>query len=304
MELSIRTLNRRELPGFRPYLLPETAALLEREDPGLLALGAVTGRNSCGAAAACVTEDGAELTGLFVDEAARRRGVGKALLDALLEQMDARGAARVSADYVLEGEQLLAMDILLVSRGFFLPQTRSKVFAVQSADFRREKLLRRAFSPRYRTPAGICGLEEVPAAALEAMEQAEQVPEFLRWSRRRERTDPGLSAALVREGRVLAYQLAEEGVGGFTLLSAVSGREAPPTAFLLLLWEVLSRCRYRRGGDYTFYFSALDPRTERLALRLMGERYAAYEEHTTFRLLPAERGLLSSKSEISRKEES
>ena len=106
MEWSIRTLDRGELPGFRPYLLPETARGLERRADGLLALGAVTVRSACGAAAVRRSGTSAELTDLFVDASVRRRGAGRALLEELIRRLEAEGATRLSADYVLRGEEL------------------------------------------------------------------------------------------------------------------------------------------------------------------------------------------------------
>ena len=61
---------------------------------------------------------------------------------------------------------------------------------------------------------------------------------------------------------------------------------APAWAFTALLTELVNRCYYRMGGDFPFYFSALTPRVERLALRLMGERFTDYEEHTCSLAVP------------------
>ena len=74
------------------------------------------------------------------------------------------------------------------------------------------------------------------------------------------------------------------------LLSAVRRAEAPPTAFQSLLLELLNRSWYRFGGDFPFYFSALTPKVERLALLLMGDRYEDYEEHTCARKLISQAG--------------
>lgn len=285
MLIHIRELDRRELPGFCPYLLPETAARLEREEPGLMAVGAVTGRSSCAAAAAAAAGDSAVLTDLFVDETVRRRGVGGLVLDALLERLDAMGVGQVEAGYVLRGTSLAAMDALLTGRGFSPPQVRSRVFRMEMADFRGDRLLGAALTPRYRTPKNICGLGALPPGALDELEG--EVPYALRWSTLADRADPDLSAALVREGRVLAYQLAGECSGGFALLAAFSGREAPATSFLPLLREVINRCWYRWGGRAAFYCSALTPRVEALVLRLAGERAVVYEERTCRRPGPS-----------------
>ena len=165
MEWSIRTLDRGELPGFRSYLLPETA----RRADGLLVLGAVTGRSACGAAAVRRSGTSAELTDLFVDASVRRRGAGRALLEELIRRLEAEGVTRLSADYVLRGEELAAMDHLLDTCGFSAPQRRSRVFRVPSERFHDDPRLGAAFSPQYRSPSGVCALGEVSAAALEEL---------------------------------------------------------------------------------------------------------------------------------------
>jgi len=280
MECTLRVLNREMLPVFRPYLLPETAARLENQDPTLLALGAVTGRNSCGAVAAELDGEEAALTDLFVDAAARRQGTGALLLDKLLARLDAMGVNRVSASYVLGGEELAGMDHLLVSRGFSQPQVRSRVFAVHTGMFHDNPLVGGSFTGRHRPAAGVCTLDQLPAGKLEAVEQEEDLPDFLWWSSLRDRTLPELSAALVREGRVEAYVLVGASTdGGYILLSAVRRKHAPPNAFLLLLQEVLNCCWYYSGGDFPLYFSVLHPHVETLVLRLLGNRFTSYSEH-------------------------
>ena len=72
LELQMRLLDRRELPGFAPYLLPRTRAALERGDMAVTAVGAVCGRSAYGAAAFRLDGDRAVMTDLFVDAAVRR----------------------------------------------------------------------------------------------------------------------------------------------------------------------------------------------------------------------------------------
>lgn len=284
MAVTIRVLDHRELPGFRPYLLPETVAALEQQDPDVLALGAVIGRCSCGAVSARLRKGGlAELTDLFVDGAVRRQGVGGRLLDDLLRRLEETGADGLSASYVLRAEELAAMDGLLSSRGFYSAGTRSRVFAAHSSRFRGDKRLGLCFSPEYCAAPGIFPLSEVPKAALAELEETENLPDYLLWSRLQGRCLPDLSVVLMREGRVEAYLLAgESGDGGYVLMAAVSRKGAAPTAFLSLLKELLNRCYYRHGGDFPFYFSTLTPRVERLALGLLKDRYTSYEEHVRY----------------------
>lgn len=281
MELSIRTLTREELPGFRPYLLPAAAAALERGDGDVLGLGAVTGRHACGAAAA--RRDGGDsaiLTDLFVDAAVRRQGVGTFLLKSLLRAL---GVREMTAGYALGGEDLAAMDALLVKCGFSRPVLRSRCFRAMSDDYREHPVLRQCFDPRYRTPEGVVSFDQLPREALEELEAAGDIPYRLSWSRLKGRALPELSPALVRDGKVAAFQLAEESAdGGFVLLSAVNRENAPRGAFLTLFVELGSRCVYRSGGDFPFYFSTINDHVEQLARRLMDGRCTEYEEHACY----------------------
>ena len=94
----MRLLDRRELPGFAPYLLPRTRAALERGDMAVTAVGAVCGRSAYGAAAFRLDGDRAVMTDLFVDAAVRRRGTAGRLLTELTLRAAAAGAVRLDAD--------------------------------------------------------------------------------------------------------------------------------------------------------------------------------------------------------------
>ena len=211
MEIHTRVLDRGELPGFRNYLLPAAAEAIGRGDPGLVALGAVSGRYALGAIAARLDAEGeAELTDLFVDEAVRRQGVGLYLVDALRAALAERGATRLTACYALEGEDLAAMDALLVKAGATRPQFRATSFQAHSRDYRDHPLLKVCFTPRYRTPEGIVPFFQLPGDALAELEEARDIPYILSWSLLKDRAVPDLSVAAVREGRVQSYLLAEE----------------------------------------------------------------------------------------------
>ena len=146
-EWSIRTLDREELPGFQPYLLPDTARSLERREKDVLALGLVLGHNACAAAAARLSGESAELTDLFVDEIVRHRGMGGLLLERLMERLAAEGVSRLSASYVLRGEELAAMGRLMFSCGFSAPWRRSRVFRTHSEGFHQDPRLGAASPP-------------------------------------------------------------------------------------------------------------------------------------------------------------
>jgi len=287
--IHLRPLDRRELPGFRPYLLSDTVSRLETDGGPLLALGAVSGRSALGAAAARLDGAMAELTDLFVDAQARRMGVGGVLLDGLLDRLEEEGAAFVSAGYILRGEELDAMDALLTSRGFAPPAVRSQVFTTRIGQYKGDRLLGSAFTSRYRTPKGIVPFSELSPAVLAELEEDRSIPFELSWAAVKDRAQPELSVAFLRDGRVSAYLLGRDSAdGGCVLLAAYRRENGSPAAFLPLLREQLNRGYYRFGGDFPFHFSATTPRVEELALRLMGDRFVRREEHTTFCVLSQE----------------
>ena len=224
----MRLLDRRELPGFAPYLLPRTRAALERGDMAVTAVGAVCGRSAYGAAAFRLDGDRAVMTDLFVDAAVRRRGTAGRLLTELTLRAAAAGAVRLDADYVLAGPECAAMDALLLGRGFTPPVRRSRVFRADSADYRDDRWLGRAFRPGYRAPEGVTELSALPRAALEELEHAADISENLSWPALRDAADSSLCVALVQENRAAAYLLAAPSEdGGCALLSAVRRTGAP-----------------------------------------------------------------------------
>ena len=289
MEMQARTLDRRELPGFRPYLLPATAAAVQQGGKSILALGAVSGRYALGAIAARLSEDGeAALTDLFVDEAARRQGVGLFLLNALCQTLREREIPLLTADYALLDRDLTAMDALMEKAGATPPRFRAVSYRADSRDFHDHPLLGICLTPRYKTPAEIVPFFQLSPEALAELEQAEDIPYVLSWKLLKDRAVPDLSVAVVREGKVRAYLLAEESTdGGFVLLAAARREGSRGSDFLTMMRELGSRCWYWRGGDFPFYFSAVNEHTAQLGLSLMGDEYQVYEEHIcTFLLEP------------------
>ena len=147
MEITLRYIDRRELAGFRQYLLPATALAVEREDGDVLAIGAVSGQHSVGAAAVAPDGiNGAVLTDLFVDEAVRGNKIGSELLAELMDILAEAGIETLSADYTLKGEELAAMDALLVSAGSSAPVLRSRTFMAHSRDYRDHRILGAAYT--------------------------------------------------------------------------------------------------------------------------------------------------------------
>lgn len=281
-ELSFRPLTPGSLPPFSQYLLPETADALQTSAAELRALGAVLDRRACGAAAAQVVGDSAELLSFFVDETIRGQGVGGALLDALCSVCVLQGAAVLHASYVLAGAELSAMDALFLCRGAKKPQVRSHVYQVDTAHIRDVPILGPAFRASFREPAAVQPLSLLEPGALDALIADPAIPETLSLETTLNRAIPELCLFWSREGRISAYVLGGESAdGGLTLLSAVSLPSAPGKAFLELLQALLNRAYYRGGGDFLFYTSALNPHTDALIHSLTRGRFTVYEEHTT-----------------------
>ena len=280
MELNIRLLDRGQLPGFRQYLLPGTAAAIERGDENVIAIGAVSGRYALGAAAVRLDGTGdVRFTDLFVDAAVRRQGVGSLLVETVVDILAATDCTELTARYALDREEMAAMDALLTGRGFTQPELAAHCFRAMSEDYRDHPIIRRAFDPKYRTPEGVVAFEKLSEEALNELERAD-IPGELSWSMLKHRVQADLSAALVREDKVLAYMLAEESpVDGFVLRAAVSREGAPATAFITLLLELINRCWYRAGSEFAFYFATVNDHAEQLARSVMNGACTEYEEH-------------------------
>lgn len=279
--VSLRILNRREVAGFEPYLLPETRQRLRFDAADWVAFGAVTGRHSCGVIAAQMEGSSARITDLFVDETVRRSKIGGQLLDKLLEELQSRSVTQIRADYALSDENLAAMDALFVSRGFVPPEITAVNYSTHTSFFRDSGIIARAFRPSHRTPENLCTFAELSPSVLETLAQ-EEIPAPLSWEVNRHRAIPEVSVALMNEGEVCAYMLCGESAdGGCVVLSTISRSDAPQNAFLSLLLEVLNRFFYRCGGHFPVYFSATTEYINDMALRLMEGHFTAFEEHST-----------------------
>lgn len=280
LPVTIRTLDRMDCLQFQTYLLPDTAqAILRRREPGYTAIGAVSGRYSVGAAVLCTEGTTARITDLFVDETVRGRGVGTQLLRALLERLPEE-VTTVTAYYTLHAPLLGHMDALLAEAGFSAPETRARAFATYARYYEGDRLLGRAMDPAYRTPKGILPFSQLPPEAMEELLGDEDIPPILSWNTYRTQADPDLSVASVKDGRVTAYLLCGEGgEDGYILHAALRREGSGPATFLALLLDMGNRCYYRKGGDFPFYFSAINQHSDELALKIMGDRCIEYEGH-------------------------
>ncbi len=275
---SIRLLKKQELAVFSQYILPQTYREILRCAPSWIVAGALRGRLACGAAAVRCSGDTAELASLFVDAQVRGEGIGGALLDQAMALAGERGCKELAGRYLLAGQELAAMDRLLRRRGKVLSEEKPPVYGMDSERYHGHSLLGVAFRYYYRPAASVVPLSRLSAEQLETLEARDEIPSFLRPSVCRDRMLPDLSVAWMSDGVPTGYLLGgAAGLRDFSLIAA--WQERPSTAFLHLLRAQLNLCYYRSGGDFRFFASPVNPRAERLLLRLTGGTYTRYEKH-------------------------
>ena len=265
---SLRAVDPGLLPAFRPYLTDRAArdGALGRAD--VLTLGAVTAeRRTCAAAAGQL--DGAVLTvtSLYVDPAVRRRGIGSALLAALLERAAPR---RAELSWLLPRADHEAFRAFLTAAGFSpAPQAGGGLYRTDAGSLRLGPTLRRAFSPAFRPDGNV-----VPLAALAGAERAELLADpaidpRLGLARLEELYSPEVSFAYRYGGRVAAYlACALTGPRDGAILAAVSRPGAHPAAILHLAAAALRAGLDHFGGDFAFWADTVNRESADLLLAL------------------------------------
>lgn len=277
-QFSFRLVPPGALAPFSRYLLPYIAREARQPDSSLTVLGAVWGDLACGAAALRPGAQAHELVSLFVDPQARRRGVGGALADLALEHSAREGADLLTASYVLDGEDLTAMDALFLRRGGH-PQAAAPVYTMDSARFHANRLVRAAFRPQFRPASQLCPFSRLSREQLERLTAENDIPYILSPEGCRDRMDPELSLAWTGGGQIGAYILGcEEAPGSFVLSAAWRGG-APPSSFLSLLRGQLNLCYYQCGGDFSYHISAISPAADQLIHKITGGDFRRLEEH-------------------------
>ena len=265
---SLRAVDPGLLAAFRPYLTDRAArdGALGRAD--VLTLGAVTAeRRTCAAAAGQL--DGAVLTvtSLYVDPAVRRRGIGSALLAALLERAAPR---RAELSWLLPRADHEAFRAFLTAAGFSpAPQAGGGLYRTDAGSLRLGPTLRRAFSPAFRPDGNV-----VPLAALAGAERAELLADpaidpRLGLARLEELYSPEVSFAYRYGGRVAAYlACALTGPRDGAILAAVSRPGAHPAAILHLAAAALRAGLDHFGGDFAFWADTVNRESADLLLAL------------------------------------
>ena len=277
--LSFRVVGEKERGIFARYLLPDAAMLVRREPADTLLPGAVWGRAACGAAAVRLSpEREAEALSFFVDPAVRRRGVGGALLRFTLAQCAAAGVAVFRARYALEAAEQAAFDRLFLAQGARLEE-ESPIYILDISLFRDAALLKSAFSPEYRRPAGIVPFTALTQEQREALDGEPEVPWYV-CPRGRSNMRPELSLAYLMDGRVAAFWLGGTSARGhYTVQGVWCSASAPASAFHLLLIAHLNLCFYHGGGDFLYYVSPATERAEILLQRYSRGNFRRLETH-------------------------
>lgn len=266
--LSLRVVEPGLLPAFRPYLTDQAAqdGSLGRAD--VLTLGAVTAeRRTCAAAAGRMDGAALTVTSLYVDPAVRRRGIGSALLAALLERAAPR---RAEVSWTLPQPEFDAFRAFLAAAGFrTAPQTGGGLYRAEAASLRLGPTLRRAFSPAFRPDGNV-----IPLAALVGAERAELLADpaidpRLGLARLEGLYSPEVSFAYRYGGRVAAYlACALTGRRDGSILAAVSRPGTHPAAILQLAAAALRAGLDHFGGDFAFWADTVNRESADLLLAL------------------------------------
>lgn len=267
---------------FAGYVLPYVRKMIARTDGAIpcTVLGAIWNGLACAAAVVTWNEDESvgELRSLFVDPKARGCGVAGRMLDLLLEEAANRGMNEVIFDYVLNGEELAAMDAL-VARRSGIAATGAPICGMRSDDFLDSPLIGPALRPGWKRDKSILLFSELTQRQRESLESAERLPAFLRPSAMGERLDPALSAAWVADGSPVAFTLGfQSGDRMFCQSSSWRAPGAPEGSFRALICTQVNQCWYRSGGSFIFFISPIHPRSAAMAEWFTGGNYEPYTQ--------------------------
>ena len=268
---------------FAGYVLPYVRKQIARTDDAVpcTVLGAMWNGLACAAAVAVWNEDAGsgELRSLFVDPKARGCGIAGRLLDFLLEEAMNRGMESLVFNYILNGEELSAMDALVTRRGGTI-ENGAPICGILSEDFLASPLLGPALRPGWNRDKHVLLFSELTVhqrAALDAA--AVQLPAFLRPASLGERLDPGLSAVYLADGAPVAFVLGfQSGDRSFCQSSIWRGPDAPEGSFRSLICTQVNQCWYRSGGSFVFFISPISPRSAAIAEWFTGGNYEPYTQ--------------------------
>jgi len=207
------------LEGFRPYIPANLLGNLT--DPRYTYVGCVWDGLACGAAVSEAGADGtAVVRSILVDEKARRRGCGTALMKGLAKTAAQSGASKMRIYYALGFSEQLVLESFLKFCGFYGFANVSTLFTCRLGDLRRSEFVKK-YLPFARRFSGLVPIRDVPPRRLDEMLAAREreIPEYLGLDA--VAFDPDVSFIAARDGRLEGYILAGENGGGVEISSAV-----------------------------------------------------------------------------------
>jgi GNAT superfamily N-acetyltransferase len=264
---------------FAGYILPYVRSMLARTEDGadFLVVGAIWNGLACGAAVVEWVEDGGVVRSLFVDPKARGCGVAGHLLDLLCAEGAHLGKQALFIDYILNREELAAMDALVLARGGEY-ETGAPVCGMLSDDFLTSPLLGPALRADWKRPEAVALFSELSERQLAQLSDVD-IPAYLRPAALGERLDPGLSAAWLESGDPVAFTLGfQSGERMFCQSSIWRGPDAPEGSFRALICTQVNQCWYRSGGSFVFFISPINPRSAAMAEWFTGGNYEPYSQ--------------------------
>jgi ribosomal protein S18 acetylase RimI-like enzyme len=197
------------LQHYEELTFPPLAARLERRAPrgpwcGAVALG--EGGPVGLAVAELPPEGAAQLVSLAVAPAARRRGLGGALVETVERLAGERGAALLEGAYRTSWRSRRAVEALLASRGWSSPETRLVLARGESATAR---ALVRQEAPELPPEAELFGWGELAGGERRAILDSQQddpwYPEVLTPFQEEPRLEPAVSVGLRWAGEVAGW---------------------------------------------------------------------------------------------------
>ena len=273
-------------PGpYEQYILPDIAAEMRREPERFAALGAAW--NNCAVGAAVLTDDpdtpgAAALVSLFVDPQVRGRGVGTALLGTSAEAAAGAGAEALTLSYTLAGEDLEAMDRLVLTLGG-KPEFRLPVYTMDSADFHDSRLLGRAFRPEYKMPKNVIRFSDLTPEQLEALHADPEAPWYSPGMQ------PELSLAYLQNGYVVGFWLGRMSApANYAVQGIWRSPAAPFNTFHALLAAHVNLCYSHCGGDFRYHCSTAVAFAEKILRTYTEGKYRRLEQHRAVLIPDAE----------------
>lgn len=285
MNFSLREITKELLPAFTPYLLPQAAEPVNEGSKDIIAIGAVTGNKTCGAAAGEISGDGLHIVSLFVDTQARGFGIGTALLREL-ESMAGRG--KVFASWILPENDFLLTSAFFQGKGFSEISYGEEIFRLSSKDLQKAPSLRAAFLPNYRPDGNIVPVSGFSKSELEELLADNSIPPFLRLINftKSELSQP-TCLGYRYQGRIMAYLISTHSdKNSFALRAAFSRDGSPPAVFHLLMAAAIKKACEKLGKDFYVFLSPVSAPARHLAMQLSGGNYEVWREGFCEKLPP------------------